>query len=263
MSASNELRRRVAVLDPMPRSREHMRRTIRALGHAPLVFNDLEELLPLRGSLLRCSALCVGLPQNPLEQQAWIRAARSLVAPGVPLLFLARENPVKAAETLRCSAGDVVLAAPTSFADVYKGMRAFFAQHGLAAEDAGLEWGGYRFLPSKESVVLDGTEIGMRPLDFELALEFFHNIEHVLSREWLRIMAAGLAPETGGRWLDASVGRLRIQLGLIAFHGCEWKLSTIRYAGFKLSRSPGKKAPRLVTLSAREPQREASPVLGF
>ncbi len=130
------------MLDPMLRPREHMRRAVRALGHAPLVFNDLEELLPLRGSPLRCSALCVGLPQNPLEQQAWIRAARSLVDPGVPLLLLAPENPVKAAETLRCSAGDVVLAAPLSFADVYKGMMAFFAQHGIAAEDAGLEWGG-------------------------------------------------------------------------------------------------------------------------
>ena len=65
MSARNELRRRVVVLDPMLRSREHMRRAIRALGHAPLVFNDLEELSQLRGKLLRCSALCVGLPPNP------------------------------------------------------------------------------------------------------------------------------------------------------------------------------------------------------
>lgn len=262
MSARNELRRRVAVLDPTLRSREHMRRAIRALGHAPLVFNDLEELIPLRGKLLRCSALCVGLPSNPLEQQAWIRAARSLIDPDVPLLFLARENPVKAAETLRCTAGDLVLAAPLSFADVYKGMKAFFAQHGLAADASCLEWGAYRFVPSRESVVLDGLEISMRPLDFELALEFFHNIDRVLSRDWLRTMASGLAPETGGRWLDASVGRLRSQLGLIAFHGCEWKLSTIRYAGFKLSRSPGKKTNSLVTLSARDLKFEASPAVG-
>lgn len=263
MSARNELRRRVAVLDPVLRSREHMRRAIRALGHAPLVFNDLEELAPLRGSQLRCSALCVGLPPNPLEQQAWIRAARNLIGPGVPLLFLARENPLKATESLRCTAGDLVLAAPASFADVYKGMKAFFTQHALGTDDSGLEWGGYRFVPSRETVVIDGLEISMRPLDFELALEFFHNIDRVLSRDWLRTMASGLAPETGGRWLDASVGRLRSQLGLIAFHGCEWKLSTIRYAGFKLSRSPGKRAPGLVTLSTRNLMLEASPVLGF
>jgi DNA-binding response OmpR family regulator len=262
MSAGNELRRRVAVLDPMLRSREHMRRAIRALGHAPLVFNDLEELIPLRGKLLRCSALCVGLPPNPLDQQAWIRAARNLIAPEVPLLFIARENPLKAAETLRCTTGDLVLAAPSSFADVYKGMKAFLAQHALAVDDSGLEWGGYRFVPAKESVVLDGFEVCMRPLDFELALEFFHNIDRVLSRDWLRTMASGLAPETGGRWLDASVGRLRSQLGLIAFHGCEWKLSTIRYAGFKLSRSPGKKTSSLVSMSARDLAREASPALG-
>ena len=125
MSAGNELRRRVVVLDPILRSREHMRRAIRALGHAPLVFNDLEELSQLRGKLLRCSALCVGLPPNPGDQQLWVRAARSLIGRDVPLLFLARENPVKATETLRCTAGDVVLAAPISFADVHKGMKAY------------------------------------------------------------------------------------------------------------------------------------------
>ena len=266
MSARNELRRRVAVLDPMLRSREQLRRAIRALGHAPLVFNDLEELIPLRGSPLRCSALCVGLPANPLEQQAWVRAARNLIGPDVPLLFLARENPLKATETLRCTAGDVVLAAPSSFADIYKGLKAFLAQHSVSSDASGLEWGAYRFLPSKEAVVFDGLEVSLRPLDFELALEFFHNIERVLSRDWLRTMAGGLAPEGGGRWLDASVGRLRSQLGLIAFHGCEWKLATIRYSGFKLSRSPGKKAPRLVTMSVRntsDSKLEASPVLGF
>jgi DNA-binding response OmpR family regulator len=263
MSARNELRRRVVVLDPMLRSREHMRRAIRALGHAPLVFNDLEELNQLRGKLLRCSALCVGLPPNPGEQQLWVRAARSLIGRDVPLLFLARENPVKATETLRCTAGDVVLAAPASFADVYMGMKAFLTQHGFFADETGLEWGGYRFVPSTEAVVVDGIEIPLRALDFELALEFFHNIDRVLTREWLRSMAVGLAPVTGGRWLDTCVGRLRSQLGLIAFHGCEWKLSTIRYAGFKLSRSPGKKSPGLVALSTRDLKLEASPALGL
>ena len=56
MPAKNNLSHRVLVLDPVLRTREHLRRAVRALGHAPLLFNDAEELLPLRGGLQRCAA---------------------------------------------------------------------------------------------------------------------------------------------------------------------------------------------------------------
>ena len=262
MPAGKNLRRRVVVIDPVLRTREQMRRAVLALGHTPLVFNDLDELLPLRESLLRCSALCLGLPHEPSEIQAWVRAARSVVAAGVPLLFLTRENPMKAPGVLRCAEGDLVLAAPSCFADVYGGLKAFLTQHSIAAGTAGLTWGEYRFVPSRESVVFDDSEICLRPLDFELALEFFHNINRVLSRDWLRSMVFDLVPDTGGRWLDSGVARLRSQLGLAAFEGCEWQLGSIRYGGFKLSRFHGKKTAKpAMAAECVTPQREASPAL--
>ncbi|WP_345539745.1 hypothetical protein [Variovorax defluvii] len=240
----------------MLRSREHLRRAIRALGHAPLVFNDIEELLPLREGLPRCAAVCLGLPHYPADLQAWVRAARNVVTSGVPMLFLTRENPLKAPGSLRCAEGDLVLAAPTCFADVHNGLQAFFTQHAIPCGSTGLAWGGYRFVPSRESVVFDDIEIHLRPLDFELALEFFHNTNRVLSRDWLRSMAAGVVPEAGGRWLDASVARLRTQLGLATFEGCEWQLSSIRYGGFKLSRTHGRKTAQPVAMPESMPQRE-------
>ena len=263
MPARKPLRRRVVVLDPTLRSREHLRRAIRALGHTPLVFNDLEELAPLRGSLLRCSALCLGLPLEPADLQTWVRAARSVVPADVPLLFLTRENPLRTPGALRCGAGDLVLAAPACFADVYNGLKEFLAQHGIAATNTELAWGGYRFVPSSESVLFDDNEIHMRPLDFELALEFFHNVNCVLSREWLRTMVSGLVRDAGGRWLDASVTRLRNQLGLTGFEGCEWQLSSIRYGGFKLGRNYGRKNSIGLAAAARQPllQRDSSPIL--
>ena len=261
MPAGKNLRRRVVVIDPVLRTREQLRRAVLALGHAPLVFNHLDELLPLHESLSRCSAACLGLPHDPAEVQAWVRAARGVVAAGVPLLFLARENPMKAPGVLRCTEGDLVLAAPASFADVYGGLKAFLAQHGIATGTTGLTWGDYRFVPSKESVLFDDSEICLRPLDFELALEFFHNINRVLSRDWLRSMMAGLVPDAGGRWLDSGVARLRSQLGLAAFEGCEWQLGSIRYGGFKLSRFHGKKTARPVIAPEGAPRRQASPAL--
>ncbi|OUL99158.1 hypothetical protein A8M77_28000 [Variovorax sp. JS1663] len=238
-----------------------MRRAVRALGYAPLVFNDLEELLPLREGLLRCAAVCLGLPHYPAEVQAWVRAARSVVAAGAPMLFLTRENPLKAPGALRCAEGDLVLAAPTCFADVHNGLKSFLTQHSMAPAITGLTWGAYRFVPARESVVFDDIEVHLRPVDFELALEFFHNTNRVLSRDWLRTMASGLIPDAGGRWLDASVARLRTHLGLATFEGCEWQLSSIRYGGFKLSRHHGRKTAKPVVIPDGIEQCEASSAL--
>jgi len=251
MSPRLEQRRRVAVLDPVLRSREHVRRAVRALGHTPLVFNSMEELLLLRGAPLRCSAMCLGSPPDTTDLRVWVRNARSMVAADVPLLFLTRDNLLKDIEALSCVEGDQILAAPTSFADVYNALEAFLAEHELPTAGRGLEWDGFRFMPSLESVMVDGTEIWLKPLEFELALEFFHNVDRVLSRDWLRGMASGVAPSASGRWLDASVGRLRSQLGLASLHGCEWKLSNVSHAGFKLSKDHGKKGARASAVPER------------
>ncbi len=258
MPDGTHLRRRVVVIDPVLRTREHLRRAVRALGHAPLVFNELEELLTLREGLTRCSILCLGVPHDQSQVHSWVRVARSVVGADVPVLFITRDNPMKAPGVLRCTERDLLIAAPVCFADVHEGLKSFLIQHGIPTDPAGLTWGGYRFVPSRESVAFDDTEIHMRPMDFEIALELFHNINSVLSREWLRSMSAGLSPETGGRWLDAAVSRLRSQLVLGAFEGCEWQLSTIRYGGFKLSRVQGKKTAKLILLPDARPQRPPS-----
>lgn len=156
------------------------------------------------------------------------------------MLFLARENLLKALQTLGSVEGDSVLAAPTSFAQVYNGLQEFMAQHGLSTDGKGLTWGHYLFIPSLESVTVEGVEINLRPLEFELALEFFHNVDRVLSRDWLRAMTAGMVSDSSSRWIDTSVARLRSRLGL----GGEWKLSNVRYAGYRLSKGHSKKHPK-------------------
>lgn len=105
-------------------------------------------------------------------------------------------------------------------------------------------------------MVVDGAEISLRPAGFELALEFFHNVDRVLSRDWLRAMTAGMATDASSRWIDANVARLRSHLGLASFHGGEWRLNNVRYAGYKLSKQHGKKHPKVFAATQRHPQHQ-------
>ena len=238
MSASKRPpHQRVVLLDPVFRTREHMRRTIRAFGHAPLVFEDLQELLFLPTASLRCSAMCIGLPRRRADLPRWISGARNAVGPNVPRHFLTRENLLKPLQSLGCEEGDLLVAAPSSFSDVYVGLEGCMARHALAPTGPGLEWGGYRFKPSTKSVMVDEEEIHLSPLEFELALEFFHNVGQVLPRQYLLGMVSALAPSASGRWLNACIARLRDKLNLGVSRGCEWRLVHLRGLGYRLSRS--------------------------
>jgi DNA-binding response OmpR family regulator len=131
----------------------------------------------------------------------------------------------------------------------------------LPTTGAGLSWDHYLFIPSQKSVMVDGAEINLRPAEFELDLEFFHNVDRVLSRDWLRAMTSGMVPDASSRWIDANVARLRSHLGLASLHGGEWRLNNVRYAGYKLSREHGKKHPKVVAAAQRHlrHQPESSP----
>ncbi len=262
MSARNELRRRVAVLDPMLRSREHMRRAIRAWA-----------MRRSYSMIWRNCSRCAGAPAllGPVrwpapepDRATGLDPRRQ--EPGRPRCALA----LPGAREPRQGRRDAALLRGR------RGPRGALVFRGRLQGDEGILraalarcrpcWPGVGRLSLR---AIQGIRGARRDRDRH-ASAGLRARAGVLPQHRTRTVArlaahhgGGLAPETGGRWLDASVGRLRSQLGLIAFHGCEWKLSTIRYAGFKLSRSPGKKAPRLVTLSARDLKLEASPVLGF
>jgi DNA-binding response OmpR family regulator len=238
-----------------------MRRAVRALGHAPLVFDKLEELLLLRGAHARCAMMCLGLPPDHVDLRTWVYKARSVVGAEVPVLFVTRENLLKALQTLGSVEGDSVLVAPSSFAEIYNGLGEFMAQHALPTTGEGLSWDHYLFIPSQKSVMVDGAEINLRPAEFELALEFFHNVDRVLSRDWLLAMTSGMAPDASSRWIDANVARLRSHLGLASIHGGGWRLNNVRYAGYKLSKEHGKKHTKVLAAARRPLQHrpESSP----
>ncbi len=236
-----------------------MRRAVRALGHAPLVFDNLEELMLMRGTRARCSLMCLGLPPDHIDLHTWVQKARSVVGASVPVLFVTRENLLKALQSLGSVEGDSLLVAPSSFAEVYNALCTFMAQHGVHTIGSGLSWDQYVFIPSQVSVMIDGTEISLGPVEFELALEFFHNVDRVLSRDWLRAMTSGMFPDAPSRWIDANVARLRSNLGLASFKAGEWRLHNVRYAGYKLSKDHGKKQPKTLSVMQDQLQHQSEP----
>jgi DNA-binding response OmpR family regulator len=228
---------RIGVLDPVFRTREHMRRAIRAFGHAPLVFDDLQELLFLPPASLRCTAMCIGLPRGLPDLRSWVRGARNAVGPGVPLFLITHHSSPRQFRSLGSDESDLLAAAPLSFSDVYLGLRGCMARHAMAPVRPGLAWGPFRFVPATESVIVDDEEIKLSALEFELALEFFHRIGQVLARSYLLSVASSLSPGGSGAWLNDCIEVLSDKLDLRPSRGCEWLLAPVRSQGYRLTRA--------------------------
>lgn len=242
---ANHLRQRIAVVDPCARTREYMRRAIRGLGHAPLVFTEVDELLCVERGLQRCKLMCFGLPPDGQHLRELIAACREIVGPEVPIMFVASPLNSRALKELGRIRPNEMLATPSSFAEVYNALEGFMIRHRLPLSEEGLVWGPYRFFPACALVTFSGTEVWLNAAEFELALEFFHNIGRPLSLDWLRSMVPKSSSRGWARWLDTKVEALRHQLAL---EGCAPGATP-----WTPIAHPGAVAYRLTSIAACEP----------
>jgi DNA-binding response OmpR family regulator len=178
MASRHGLRQRIVIVDPVLVTREHLRRAVWALGHAPLVFESMEELLGVGSNSPRCALMCLGLPPKAREVGPCIQVARRVFGSTIPALLVAREGASKSARVQGAMPGDEVLAAPADFDDIYKRVAEFMMRSGLPTAGYGLTLGDFCFIPSSGSVRVDGVEIRLNPLDFELAMEFLDGGNH-------------------------------------------------------------------------------------
>ena len=148
MSTVSALRQRVVVVDPLPRSREYMRRAIRGLGHAPLIFTSSHELLAANRPIQRCALMCFSIPPGGQDLRRVVDACRAVVGKDVPVMFVAAGHDPKALKDLGRIQQNELLATPSSFADVYNSLEGFMIRNGLPLAEIGLAWGPYRFFSS-------------------------------------------------------------------------------------------------------------------
>ncbi|MBU1358626.1 MAG: hypothetical protein KKC79_03215 [Gammaproteobacteria bacterium] len=214
MNQNPSLRQRIAVVDPTPRTREHARRAIRGLGHTPVVFTSVSELLMLGKAHHRYALMCFGVGPNEDDVRALVELGRAVLGSDIPVMFITSGGSARALKELGRVRPNETLITPSSFADVYNAMEGFMIRNGLPLADDGLVWGPYRFYPACALANVSGTEVWLDSPEFELALEFFHNINRPLSSTWLRGMVPKIPARSWARWLDSRVDQLRRELDL-------------------------------------------------
>jgi DNA-binding response OmpR family regulator len=79
--------------------------------------------------------------------------------------------------------------------------------------DAPLDRGDMEIDPSRRRVSVDGEEIALTPLEFEILLALARDPGVVLSREQLMDRVWGYRDYAGGRVVDSHVARIRRKLG--------------------------------------------------
>ena len=205
MHSTHGLRQRVAVIDTAPRPREHTRRAIRALGHAPLVFTSIDELLVAGPSTRGYALMCFGVPAGVSAIRPLVDQAREMVGREVPVMIATPEITPRALKSLGRMEPTEFLAVQSSFSDIYNALEELMIRERIPMADPGLGWGRYRFFPSCSSVQIARADVRLDTFQFELALEFFHNPDRILSRAWLQTMVTQPTDENWSEWLETSV----------------------------------------------------------
>jgi two-component system, OmpR family, phosphate regulon response regulator PhoB len=86
------------------------------------------------------------------------------------------------------------------------------AARGSRDEGKRLRWRGLEIDPSRHRVVIDGAELGLRPLEYKLLAIFVEHPGRVYSRTELLQEVWGISPETNTRTVDTHIRRLRERL---------------------------------------------------
>lgn len=229
-------RRRAAVLSASLRSREQMRRVLRQLGYAPLIFADLDEFLEAGcGSPRALDMLLLGDVPEQSAWGDWGQARRLLgIDARLPLLHAPMRRqprpPARGSADAR-----TMLAAPRYYGELHETVLRFLRQYGFETAPRALRWGRYAFDPAAMAVSFDERQVSLDPVAFDLALEFFNHAGRTLGPAWLRCMLP--ADERGANWhridnLACTVDDLRYALQLDAADG--WRLDGTEQEGFGL-----------------------------
>ena len=240
--------RRAGVLAYSPRSRELIRRVLRALGHSPLVFTNLDEFLALGPGAANLDLLLLGdMPDTDSQGRAVAACAHDLIGSAVPVLRVPMQQPGRAVRHRGAVGGGMVATSPRYFSDLYRVILSFLESLGFASTPRQLAWDRYAFHPTERIVTFNDEKLKLDAVDFDIALELFYGAGRPVAGAWLtRMLPAG---EHGANWhridnLACTIDDLRVALALDGSNG--WALEALPGAAYRLeNRPPQRRQPTL------------------
>ncbi|MGJ7505500.1 MULTISPECIES: winged helix-turn-helix domain-containing protein [unclassified Variovorax] len=226
---------RIAVLDPDLCTRKRMRRAIRRLGYVPVAFTCVKDLLQeCLAPEPRFEALVLACLDNLDWGEFLIAQLREFLGIDIPMIVSTSRSHARELSILHGGVADAVIVTPGSLSGTYQLMASCLQDQQMPVAAPLVEWGAYRFDLRLNTAEVAGDEVKLKPIEFDLAVEFFRNMGRPLTRDWLRSVVWEQGRQSNSRSLDMNLSGLRQKLRLRAdLHGLE--LQSIRTRGYQLS----------------------------
>jgi DNA-binding response OmpR family regulator len=225
---------RIAVLDPVMRTREYGRRAVLRLGHEAVAFANLDEMARAGRLISPPDMLILAGTGDAGSFVAQVRQVKAFFGDWVPVLCLASRRQLPGLADLHWDAANEVVASPNSFVELCCLARMFMQRFGVSVRESEPAWDGYRFSLTSDAVEVSGQTVRLRPLEFDLALELFCHAGQTLARERLYSVVWDRNEDTASRSLDVTISRLRQALKLAA-NG--WNLRVVWGLGYRLEKA--------------------------
>jgi len=228
---------RIAIVDSTAKTRERVRRAVRRLGHTPVTFGGVPELLHECGSSAApFGAVLLMCPEDPQKARLLVAELRKSLGTYLPLVLSTSKRQARFLSDVYSGAFHSVVVTPSTFEGAYAVLESFFGQHRIPVPERVAGWGAYRFVLPLGKADVAGDEVKLRPIEFDLAMELFRNIDRPLTREWLWSAVWERGFDLQSRSLDTNMSCLRRKLGLhTGKHGLS--LQSIWGTGYQLSQA--------------------------
>lgn len=211
---------------------------LRLMGCEPVCFDDSTDFLLAITQGLQFGLLLVVLK----DEGAWPILTAMCRALRIPIFLVARASQRDLLVDVLSAAGGETQGASIDFAvlpvdefevelrvrESLRRNRTLLQPHATAAC-----FGDYQFLGERRVVVCHGTEVRLKPREFELALLLFRNAGRLLERDWLLAsLWVDARIERTSRTLDCCVASIRRKLSL--HKGGEFVLVSVYGRGYEL-----------------------------
>jgi len=215
---------------------------LRLMGCDPVCFDDSTDFLLAITQGLQFGLLLVVLK----DEGAWPILTAMCRALRIPIFLVARASQRDLLVDVLSAAGGETQGASIDFAvlpvdefevelrvrESLRRNRTLLQSHATAAC-----FGDYQFLGERRVVVCHGTEVRLKPREFELALLLFRNAGRLLERDWLLAsLWVDARIERTSRTLDCCVASIRRKLSL--HKGGEFVLVSVYGRGYELRHMP-------------------------
>lgn len=205
-----------AVVDDDDLRRNALRQRLDRLGHASLVFDTSEDLLSALRAGREFEWMMVVLQAGSLQSHLKIMLGLSRA----PLLLVTLQDSLGVLSDIEKSllnSGRVDVV-PLSCSDREIEWRFQLLMQRKTVFPLGgddLTWGPYRFDKGRRIVWINARRVALKPLEFEIALEFFRHMNFLVTRERLYTeFWGGSFDSSKSRRLDVCVSNVRRKLDL-------------------------------------------------